>query len=126
MLVIYEKLDEYLSILRKLAEKDKARIIYLVILRSTTEQGLITSEISIQFMDTMNLVHTHRYADLPNHQMVVPSLFQMFGKEGAEQMKKQYDEKAQAVNKQIVDEYEKIKNVLRDMGFYNFVRAYIQ
>jgi len=126
MLIIYEKLDDFLEELKKEAVINKTRPIYLGILRTMNEEKIMSAQIYIQLIVNGNTL-TYRYTDLPEIKVISPIVYDtVFSGEEAEQAKKNYELKNTEINNKIIAEYDKIKGVLKGIGYTEFKKAIIQ
>lgn len=129
MLIMYEKLDDFLEEVRKEAVINKKRPIYLSILRpQNPETNIMSAQIYIQLIVENNAL-TYQYADLPDIKIISPSVFDavFLGQaEEVEKAKKNYELKNAEVNSKIIEEYDKIKKVLEGIGYTDFKKAVIQ
>ena len=127
MLIVYEKLEDFLEELKKEAVIDKTRSIFLSILRPLDEQtNIMSAQIYIQLLKDGNAL-TFQYTDLPEIKILSPMVFDsVFSGEEAEKAKKNYELKNTGVNNKLLEEYNKIQNILKEIGFTDFKKAVIQ
>jgi len=129
MLIIYEKLDNFLEEMRQesIVGAGKTQPVYMsVVRRQNPETNVMSAEIYIQLLKDGNAL-TYIYADLPQIRVIPPGYYDtVLNKEDAEMAKKNYEAKNKNINDKILEEYEKIKQVLVGYGYKEFKRAMVQ
>lgn len=127
MLIIYEKLDNFLEEIRREAIIGNNKTIYMSILRQQNpETNLLSAQICIQLLQGGNAL-TYQFTDLPSIRIVHPSYFDSFlNKEESEMAKRNYEKMQKETDEKILEEYNKIKKVIEGYGYKDFKRAMIQ
>jgi len=127
MLVTYEKLEEYLEKLKAESIKNKDNPVYINVVRTKNEEtNVVSSQIYLQLITENQNVLCFSYDDLPAIKIISPAVFDaILDKDNVKLAKKKYEEDVINADKKITDEYTKIVNVLKDIGFITFVKAII-
>jgi len=122
--ILYEKIEDYFKMLETLPKKDIQ--IFVSNVKNISDNGLISTAILIQaFKDDICVMY--RYTeDMPVFQLINDMLFNAIPDHARESAKKAYNEAYNEFLKKQQGEYNKLVDLLRNMGFVNIINAFIQ
>lgn len=123
--IIYEKLEDYIEMLKK---TDKNTPMYISIVRNISEAGLITPSLVVHALIDKEFCKTLRFSEeLPMFQMVADNYFSMIPDDKLrEESLKAYEARYKTFNEKILAEYNKLVELVKTMDFKHVENAIIQ
>jgi hypothetical protein len=121
--IVYEKLEDFVSVLKLIEPKDMP--VYMTMVKGKKTEYSYSASIQIQVID-VDLVRTFKQDDMPEV-MVVPDQFFEVIKDAKwrEMIIKEYRESIAEFDKKIADEYDKAVKFIMDLGFKIVINAVV-
>jgi len=122
MLIVYEKEEGFFNKLKNIPDKINTRA-FVSRVRDLSEDGILTASIVIQVVEGDDVRMFKYIGDLPKFNF---TSFENISNETAkEQLKKEYNQSYLEFEQKIEEEYNKIVNLLKTMGYQNIENAVI-
>lgn len=121
-MLVYEKIDDFME---KLDTLEKTTAVYMTVVHARRED-VISATIRMQFNEGTGLFHTFNYTEnIPSVKLLDMGFINKIPDEASKKkLMESYDDELDALNHAIMNEFEKAKQLLVNMGYEKVINAY--